>query len=609
MPRCSPPRRLLVVVTALLVALVGIPATAAAATNSITVTVLVDGVPTSGVAVYINQSAGAGFSWNNYDGSNLTGPGGVYTVSGMPTGYFDIHAGDYGIAQVPGGVLYTTPNVSYGALVRYERYVSGAYNLTFNLVRSGGTVTGKVLQPNGAPLPNVRVELFGTWARGGDPNDSYGWGTVVTAADGSFTIPRLKPNPSYLLAVWGQSHRLQHIPVVEGAVTTGAVVSGPGQTFAGPSPQPLLPPFPTQNVSLSGSPASRFVPITPTRTFDSRVHGVLAAAQPRQLRLRDLGLALPAGQQPVALVLNATVFNAASDGFLTVWAGGAQPNSSQLNYMAAEMKAGQLTVPSADTALTVFSSASASLVLDVTGYYVPAGTPGGSGFTPITPTRVLDTRFGPVPAGRGAGPVTGDGYTVALGVPSGATAAALNVTVVDPATGGFVAVYPASTPWTGTSTVNFGPRQTVANHAVVGVTGGAVTINSPITAHVVIDVVGYYGSGGLSFHPVGPIRVQDTRQRGGVAGLGRVGVTTSLGTTAKAYTGSVISVLPSGGGYLTVHPSGTGPGTSTLNFEPRSVRSNAFTAATGNGSLDVFHGAVDGSSTTDVVVDVSGVFA
>jgi hypothetical protein len=83
------------------------------------------------------------------------------------------------------------------------------------------------------------------------------------------------------------------------------------------------------------------------------------------------------------------------------------------------------------------------------------------------------------------------------GVPSGASAVSLNVTVVPGATPGNVVVYPGDLAAPGSSTVNFVPGVNRANNAIVGLaTNGAGTLavkNRASTAvDVVIDVNGYF---------------------------------------------------------------------------------------------------------------------
>ena len=85
--------------------------------------------------------------------------------------------------------------------------------------------------------------------------------------------------------------------------------------------------------------------------------------------------------------------------------------------------------------LTNGSSGTVELIADVSGYFSGGGTAANGAFTPVAPTRLLDTRNG---TGAPQAPVAAEG-TVALsvagagGVPAtGVSAVVLNVTVTQP---------------------------------------------------------------------------------------------------------------------------------------------------------------------------------
>ena len=94
----------------------------------------------------------------------------------------------------------------------------------------------------------------------------------------------------------------------------------------------------------------------------------------------------------------------------------------------------------------LFAAESAThLIADINGYF-----PAGSGFAPLTPGRLMDSRAGQSTVdGQFAGiGVRAAGATTELevggrgGVPMDAAAVVLNVTVTDPEGSGFVTVYP-----------------------------------------------------------------------------------------------------------------------------------------------------------------------
>jgi len=112
----------------------------------------------------------------------------------------------------------------------------------------------------------------------------------------------------------------------------------------------------------------------------------------------------------------------------------------------------------------------------------------------LSPCRILDTRGGtPVPANGVMNLVV----TGKCGVAAGATAAAINVTVVSPASSGFVTLYPgpANTVRPVVSTINYTPGRTLANNAriTIGVDGSINIFNAASTPlDFLIDVSGYF---------------------------------------------------------------------------------------------------------------------
>ncbi|MEP7112018.1 MAG: hypothetical protein ABI862_02025 [Ilumatobacteraceae bacterium] len=80
------------------------------------------------------------------------------------------------------------------------------------------------------------------------------------------------------------------------------------------------------------------------------------------------------------------------------------------------------------------------------------------------------------------------------GVRADATAAFANTTVTEPTADGFLSAYPNGAAVPPTSNLNFVAGETIPNLVAVGIgSGGNVAIaNSAGTAHVVVDVVGYF---------------------------------------------------------------------------------------------------------------------
>jgi hypothetical protein len=137
------------------------------------------------------------------------------------------------------------------------------------------------------------------------------------------------------------------------------------------------------------------------------------------------------------------------------------------------------------------------LVFDVTGYFVQGGSTGAR-YVAITPTRLLDTRYGTGLYGAQSAniPATftvwGTGYvpTTALGVTG-------NLTVTDQTSGWAVFLGPNPTYTPSTSTINFNAGQVVANGVTVGLSGTGTLSATYIstsgnTTDLVFDVTGYF---------------------------------------------------------------------------------------------------------------------
>jgi len=98
------------------------------------------------------------------------------------------------------------------------------------------------------------------------------------------------------------------------------------------------------------------------------------------------------------------------------------------------------------------------------------------------------------------------------GVPSGAVAVALNMTVVDARSAGFATVYPCGQPRPVASNLNYSAGQTIPNLVLAKPgAGGRVCVFSDATIDVLADVAGFFPAGS-GFAPISnPTRILDTR--------------------------------------------------------------------------------------------------
>jgi hypothetical protein len=244
----------------------------------------------------------------------------------------------------------------------------------------------------------------------------------------------------------------------------------------------------------------------------------------------------------------------------------------------------------------------------------------GAGYTPVTPTRILDTRKG---TGTGkAAPVPANG-TLRLSLPSvggipatATTAVVMNVTVTQPAKAGYLTVFPGAGTTPKVSNLNFVSGQTVSNLVTVQVSGGKVSFHNASggAVQLVADLAGYYGAAGNGFKPQAPVRVLDTRNGTGAAkaavqARGRV----RLNLAGKVPAGTAAVVLnvavtqPRKAGWLAVTPdSAAVPGTSSINFRAGQTMANQVIVPLTNGIADLYNGS---PGTLQVLADLDGYYA
>jgi hypothetical protein len=295
--------------------------------------------------------------------------------------------------------------------------------------------------------------------------------------------------------------------------------------------------------------------------------------------------------------------------------------------------------------VSIYSSARTDVVVDVEGY-VDTTASGGAGaglYNPLTtPARICDTRAGN-PSGLSGGPAqcsngtagerlaAGSTLSVQItgnaGVPSGATAAVLNLTSVGPSGAGFLTAFPTGGTRPGSSNVNYTPGQTSANRVIVPLSSnGKVSIFSATGSDVVVDVSGYFsaagGSGDQFNAEAAPVRICDTRagNPSGLSGGANQCLAKTIGSAktltlnvtglaqvpsnAKAVVVNLTAVAPSAPTFLTVFPNTPPvPLVSDLNPVTGEVRANlAVATLSATGTISIFND----TGSINVVVDVLG---
>ncbi|MGZ4702951.1 MAG: hypothetical protein ACXV98_17215, partial [Ilumatobacteraceae bacterium] len=275
---------------------------------------------------------------------------------------------------------------------------------------------------------------------------------------------------------------------------------------------------------------------------------------------------------------------------------------------------GSYNVHAATTARTVNWSFTVDPAAAVGIAPVPVAQPTApaTGFAPLAPARIVDTRI-PLGATRlAAGGITRIQVTGQGGVPADAKAVLTNATVTAPIAAGFLTLWNCSSARPEVSTLDFSTSQTVANTATIPLDGtGSFCAYSSTSADLVVDVGGYYSSSaGGRYTPLSPTRLMDSREGlgtparltgGRTVELPVVGVA-SVPTNASAVALNVTGILPSLDAFVTAYPCGDLPPTSSLNPAVGYVTPNLVMAQVSTrGTVCLFTNA-----DLDLVVDVVG---
>jgi predicted outer membrane repeat protein len=269
-------------------------------------------------------------------------------------------------------------------------------------------------------------------------------------------------------------------------------------------------------------------------------------------------------------------------------------------------------------------------------------TPTPLPYTPVTPTRICDTRAtGPGVAANqcndeGAGTGTlGPAGTLTMTVPSlpaGATAFVLNITVTNTTAPSFLTAWPTGSTRPNASNLNWIAGETVPNlvEVTLGSSDEVSFYNRFGSTDVVVDLEGYVApasAGTGLFNPLPPSRICDTRAEGpnvpanqcngdgthagtlGPEGILTVQVTGEGGVPSSGVAAVVLNVTvtnTTAPSFLTAWPKGaTQPLASNLNWVTGKTVPNRVIVPVGTGGQVSIYNRF---GSTDVIVDVGGWF-
>jgi 2-methylaconitate cis-trans-isomerase PrpF len=249
-------------------------------------------------------------------------------------------------------------------------------------------------------------------------------------------------------------------------------------------------------VPAGTSGALAFYPRTPCRVADTRnANGtlggpVMSARVSRTFPIQSSPCNIPTGA--LAYSLNFTVVPRGPLGYLTTWpTGNGQPLVSTLNALTGGVTANAAIVPAGTSgSIDVYVTDDTDLVIDINGYFAPAGT-GGLSLYNAAPCRVLDTRLP-----SGSPPFTGQRDMNVVGgscaVPAAAQAYVFNATVVPSVVLGFLTLWPQGQSQPLVSTLNALDGAITSNMAIVPTTNGASSAFVTDSTQLVLDISGYF---------------------------------------------------------------------------------------------------------------------
>ena len=373
--------------------------------------------------------------------------------------------------------------------------------------------------------------------------------------------------------------RLQHrlaLVLTALVVATGIAAVGPAGTAAAAAPT-----------------TGRFTPLDTTRVWSGSVPTTATV-----IPIAGHG-GVPANA--TAVVVNVEVENPTAAGTARVTPAGVSSGVTSQAYRKGQTVSALQTVRLVGGKVQVqLSAGKATVYLDVSGYYANGS---GATFTPLNAARVFAKKVGTTPTKV---PLAGR-----AGIPSTATAVAVNTEVGTPSANGYVRVTPAGKDARVAAQV-FTKGTTISNLVIVKLVGGAAQVKvSSGTATVFMDVAGYYAntSTGSVYVPVNPVRAASTsltttprtiRLSGtaGVPGTATAIVATATTTTARTTASS----------YLRFTPSGQDPQVATQVLGAGQTLSNAVMTKLVGSTVDRRAQAKVSVGTASLTVDVAGYF-
>ncbi len=604
-----------------------------------------------GNAIYVATSQGVYFT---YLTQSVDGPYTAWARAGTGMGGKDVN---YVLCTKEGKVIAST----FGNGVWEMQGVTSPYGLA----------------PTLNPVSPVSANATTLSVTGTGFVPSYGYSSPTPwperGAQQGTSIP-INTSPNYMSAPEPTAVWLNGVPLYDPTITptTLSVSVSPASIQVGTNTLVVATPGGMAKTTFQGTlpvplPQSNYVPVSPHRIVDTRCsetpQPTFCPSENLPSVNASLGMVTPthpitvsvagstSGLIPLsatAVVLNVTAIDASSNsGYVTV-SPTTTSSVSSLNVSPGHASFNLVTSKLSSTGTVQISpSVDVNIAADIEGYYTSGS---GMDFTGIAPIRLVDTRCVSTPqpdycasenlpqANASLSAIPPGGTIQVYTGSSGAGAMAVNVTVPDAKSSGYLTLYSGSSKPV-TSNVNFSKAGTVANMAIVPLnTQGSFYIynSSNQPEDVIVDEMGTFSQTGTeTYSPISPLRICDTRKGtdviSGITGqcdnsgealgvnksmsvggietalMDAIGSTTSASTVAApvAVVLNVTAVSPTSGGYLTVYPSSSArPTTSSVNFSAGTIQASQVVVDVGAaGSFNIYS-----SSNVNVVVDVEGFY-
>ncbi len=243
-----------------------------------------------------------------------------------------------------------------------------------------------------------------------------------------------------------------------------------------------------------------FYSMTPCRVADTRVGTgalggpSLAAGATRAFPVLSSACGNNIPNNVAAYSFNLAAVPSGPLGYLTAWpTGQAEPVSAVLNAPTGTVTSNAAIVPAGTSGqISVYASNNTDLVIDINGYFAPAGGTNGLSLYTVTPCRVLDTR---VSSGVFSGtlPIPVQSVTCGTGnIPAAAQAYVVNATVVPTAPLAYLTTWAQSLAQPLAATLNANDAAVTSNLALIPTVNGSIAAYASNTTNLIVDVFGYF---------------------------------------------------------------------------------------------------------------------